>query len=467
MTIAPRLILLLASITLGLVCHTAPLKADIVDQDNTEAVPAFPGAQGFGRYTQGGRGGTVIKVTNLEDSGPGSLRHAVRQKQPRTIIFEVSGTIPLESELKINHGHITIAGQTAMGDGITLRNYGMVVNADEVIVRYVRARPGNEKGVETDAISIKSGSDIIIDHCSASWATDETLSVSPSSKGALRAIDRVTVQWCIISESLNSSVHSKGNHGYGSLVRGSAGSRYTFHHNLWAHHQARMPRPGNYTDAAGDPEGPLFDFRNNVFYNWGSKFSGYNADTRSVSRYNFVKNYYLSGVDSGGALAFDESNPLSESHFSGNYMNHEQADDPWSLVQFRDGRAKGSDRPFPAGHIDTEPAPVAFRRVMEFAGASIRRDSVDERIISEVQESGGQIIDDQMSVGGWPHLEPGSPRPDKDGDGMPDGWESSLGLDPDDPADGKKDRNADGYTNLEEYINGLASPASYRELGND
>ncbi len=458
MIFAPRLMLVLAVTLIGSALCPPAAKAGPADQDNIQLVPAFPGAQGFGRYTSGGRGGTVIKVINLKDSGPGSLRHAIRQKMPRTIVFDVSGTIPLESELKIKHGQVTIAGQTAPGGGITLRDYGMVVDADEVIVRYIRVRPGNEKGVETDAISIKSGLNIIIDHCSASWATDETLSVSPSRKGPLKAIDQVTVQWCIISESLNASVHSKGDHGYGSLVRGSGGARYSFHHNLWAHHKARMPRPGNYRDAASDPMGPAFDFRNNVFYNWGSKFSGYNADKESVSRYNFINNYYLSGVDSGDLLAFDESNSLSESHFSGNYMNHEQPDDPWSLVRFGDGRTKSSDSPFPAGHIDAETAPVAFRKVMAFAGASLRRDSVDGRIISEVQDSTGKIINDQNSVGGWPDLQPGTPKPDRDGDGMPDAWETSHGLDPGDHTDGIKDQNDDGYTNLEEYINSLVSP---------
>jgi len=454
----PRFIFLLVVILTSFALCLPSAKAGPVDQEKFQGVPAFPGAQGFGHYTSGGRGGTVIKVINLEDSGPGSLRHAIRQKVPRTIIFDVSGTIPLESELKIKHGQVTIAGQTAPGDGITLRNYGMVIDADEVIVRYIRVRPGNEKGVETDAISIKSGSNIIIDHCSASWATDETLSVSPSPKGPPKAIDQVTVQWCIISESLNASVHSKGDHGYGSLVRGSGGARYSFHHNLWAHHRARMPRPGNYRDAVSDPVGPLFDFRNNVFYNWGSKFSGYNADNESVSRYNFINNYYLSGGDSGGPLAFDESNSLSESHFSGNFMNHEQPEDPWSLVQFRDGRTKSSDSPVPAGNIDTDSASVAYRRVMAHAGASVRRDSVDKRVVSEVQGSGGRIIDDQNSVGGWPPLKSGSPKPDRDGDGIPDEWEISLGLDPDDPTDGIKDPNDDGYTNLEEYINSLVSP---------
>lgn len=453
--------LLIAVILFLGVSGPAPAQVETHDGNVIRAVPAFPGAQGFGRDTRGGRGGKVIKVSNLEDAGPGSLRHAIRQKMPRTVVFEVSGTISLEKELKVNHGHLTIAGQTSPGDGITLKNYGLVIGADEVIVRYIRARPGNDSGVETDAISVKSGSNIIIDHCSASWATDETLSVSPTTKDMLRQIDRVTVQWCIISESLNASIHSKGNHGYGSLVRGSGGSRYSFHHNLWAHHQARMPRPGNYMDAESDPEGAFFDFRNNVFYNWGNKTSGYNADTRSVSRYNFINNYYLSGVDSGRPLAFDESNSLSKSHFSGNFMNHEEPADPWSLVHFRDGRASSSDLPFPAGQIDTDPAPVAFRRVLSFAGASHKRDGVDKRVVSDVLASKGRIIDDEMSVGGWPDLEPGEPRPDGDGDGMPDQWEISHGLDPADPDDGSRDRNNDGYTNLEEFINSLIPPASY------
>ena len=218
---------------------------------------------GFGRHAIGGRGGRVVKVSNLDDDGPGSLRAALREKGPRTVVFDVSGTIALEREIVLTSGHVTIAGQTAPGEGITIRNYGLIVKADDVVIRYIRSRPGSSSGKETDAISVSAGTNVIIDHCSTSWATDETLTVSPSDKSGRRSIDKVTVQWSIIAESLNDSVHHKGEHGYGSLVRGSAGARYSFHHNLWAHHKARMPRPGNYVDAQTDPEGPLFDFRNN------------------------------------------------------------------------------------------------------------------------------------------------------------------------------------------------------------
>ena len=360
---------------------------------------AFPGAEGFGRHALGGRGGQVFKVTRLDDDGPGSLRAALRAKGPRTVLFEISGVIELEREIVLKNGRVTIAGQSAPGDGITLKNHGLVVKADDVVIRHIRVRPGSGAGVETDAISVSAGHDIIIDHCSTSWATDETLTVSPSTKFGLRTIDNVTVQWSLITESLNDSVHSKGRHGYGSLVRGSAGARYSFHHNLWAHHQARMPRPGNYVDVGADPEGPLFDFRNNVFYNWGGAASGYNADTESRSRYNFVNNYYLRGPDSSKPLAFDESNPLAELHFSGNFMNHEPVADPWRLVRFADPPTRRQAAPFDVPPMATQTAPEAYRDVLQLAGASLARDSVDERVVRSVRNGAGRLIDDASEVG--------------------------------------------------------------------
>ena len=422
-----------------------------------QGLDAFPGAEGFGRHALGGRGGRVIKVSNLEDDGPGSLRAALRAEGPRTVLFDVTGTIELEREIVLKNGRVTIAGQSAPGGGVTLKNHGLVVKADDVVIRYIRSRPGSGAGVETDAISVMEGRNIIIDHCSTSWATDETLTVSPSKKLGLRTIDKVTVQWSIISESLNDSVHSKGKHGYGSLVRGSAGARYSFHHNLWAHHQARMPRPGNYVDAKTDPEGPLFDFRNNVFYNWGGAASGYNADTESVSRYNFVNNWYQRGPDSAKSLAFDESNGLSGSHFSGNFMNGERPDDPWSLVRFPDGQARSSDTPFPAAPVRTGSAAEAYEAVLQHAGASRVRDTVDLRVVNHVRNGGGGLIDDVEEVGGWPSLESGAAKPDRDGDGMPDNWETAQNLDPDNPADGNEDADGDGYTNLETYLNGIVA----------
>lgn len=420
-------------------------------------VLAFPGAEGHGRCALGGRRGRVERVTHLGDDGPGSLRAALRAEGPRTVLFDVAGTIELEREIVLKSGRVTIAGHSAPGGGVTLKNHGLVIKADDVIVRFLRIRPGSAAGVETDAISVSAGRDVIIDHCSTSWATDETLTVSPSDKHGLRTIDRVTVQWSLVTESLNESVHSKGRHGYGSLVRGSAGARYSFHHNLWAHHLARMPRPGNYVDAETDPEGPLFDFRNNVFYNWGSASSGYNADTESRSRYNFINNWYQRGPDSTKSLAFDEGNSLAESHFSGNFMNGELPDDPWSLVRFEDGRGSSAAEPFPVAPVETQTADAAMEAVLGHAGASLHRDAVDRRVVGHVRDGTGGLIDDVSQVGGWPEHRGGKAPADRDGDGMPDAWESGRGLDPDDPADGAADSDRDGYTNLEEYLNSLVA----------
>ncbi|MHC4728645.1 MAG: pectate lyase family protein, partial [Planctomycetota bacterium] len=237
------------------------------------AMPAFPGAEGFGAMSVGGRGGKVLFVTNLNDSGPGSLRAAVESDGPRIVIFRVSGNITLKSRLSVNKPYITIAGQTAPGDGICLKDHAFSISADHVIVRHIRCRIADNAGSESDALSISSGQNIIVDHCSASWSVDETLSASARDK-----LGNVTVQWCIISESLNDSSHHKGAHGYGSLIRGGHGNGYTFHHNLYAHHHARLPRPGNYNDCSIDPDGFILDFRNNVIYNWGGSAAGYNAD---------------------------------------------------------------------------------------------------------------------------------------------------------------------------------------------
>ena len=415
---------------------------------------AFPGAEGFGRYAAGGRGGRVIKVTNLDDQGPGSLRQAVIAQGPRTVVFEVSGIIDLERDLDIHRANITIAGQTAPGDGITLRGYGLNVFADDVVIRYLRARPGDDAGVETDAISVKAGNNVIIDHCSTSWATDETLSIAPSNRVHMKTIDNVTVQWSIISESLNRSVHSKGEHGYGSLLRGADGARYSLHHNLWAHHSARMPRPGNYFDREKDPLGPLIDIRNNVFYNWGGNHSGYNADTDSVSRYNFVDNYYIAGPDSRKAVAFRESSPYASLYFFGNWMNGEPVDDPQDVVSLPQESALASSPH--AYHASTiEDASSSYRAVLAGAGASRARDAVDARVVADVTAGTGGIIDAVAAVGGWPAHESLAAPKDFDGDGMPDAWETAAGLDPGDKKDGAADPDGDGYTNLEDYLNSL------------
>ena len=416
---------------------------------------AFPGAEGAGRFALGGRGGRVLRVTHLGDSGPGSLRAAVGAEGPRTVIFDIGGVIRLASPLTVRRGRITIAGQTAPGGGITLRDHPLVVAADDVVIRHIRSRLGDESGVEADAVSIERGRRIILDHISASWSVDETLSVGSRYDPPERGVYDVTVQWSVIAESLNASGHAKGDHGYGSLVRGGHGARMTFHHNLWAAHRARMPRPGNYNPSSVDPEGPRFEFRSNVFYDWGGSRAGYNADTESLSAYAFIGNAYIPGPDSTGQWAFEESNPMARAWFDGNAMDGDVPADPWSLV--RDSNRPGyrlTARPDWAEAAD-ETAAQAEARVLVHAGAGPVRDAVDARIIEGVRSRTGRVINSQSDVGGWPVLEAGSPWIDSDGDGMPDDWETGRGLDPRDPNDGVSDRDGDGFTELEDWLNSL------------
>ena len=211
---------------------------------------AFPGAEGYGKYTVGGRGGDVYEVTNLNDSGEGSLRAAVEASGPRTVVFRVSGTIDLKKSLNIKKPYITIAGQTAPGDGIALKGHSLGLVADEIIVRHIRVRFGDESGEDKDAISGRYMSNIILDHVSASWSVDECVSIYHC--------ENITVQWCLISESMYKSNHSKGHHGFGGIW----GSNHsTYHHNLLAHHSSRNPR---FASGCGNT-----DYRNNVVYNWG------------------------------------------------------------------------------------------------------------------------------------------------------------------------------------------------------
>lgn len=431
------------------------LAASAGAQTPAEPIRAFPGAEGFGAFTQGGRGGRVIKVTNLADAGPGSLRAAIEAKGPRIILFETGGMIELQSPLVIRNPFITIAGQTAPGGGITLKGHALLVSTSEVIVRFIRVRPGDLSKTETDSISLTAGRNIIIDHCSASWSTDETLSVSQQMTQGERQLDLVTVQWSIISESLDQSVHSKGAHGYGSLVRGSAGSRYSFHHNLWAHHRARLPRPGNFADAKLDPQGPVFDFANNLFYNWGGDSAGYNVDETAISRYSFRANSYRQGTNSKSALAFVESAPGAQAHFSGNFMNGVLVETAALVRLKRPPEGYFSNTAFETGGLVVEPALVAEEKVLARAGASLVRDGVDSRVVQSVRSKTGQIINSQDEVGGWPVLASGTTRPDQDGDGLPDAWEIQHRLNPNDARDAALDPDQDGISHLEVWLNSL------------
>jgi hypothetical protein len=421
---------------------------------------AFPEAEGFGAYSKGGRGGKVLYVSNLNDTGKGSLRWAVEQEGPRTVLFSVSGTINLKKNLDIENPYITIAGQTAPGDGICLRGATLRIAANDVIIRYLRIRLGDGthgKGSlqGKDAISISSGENIIIDHCSASWSLDEVLSASTEHP----VLNKVTVQWCFIAEALNPDGHS-----FGSLIRGTGGAKYSYLHNLYAHNKGRNPRPGNYDSNPHkkDPEGLLLDFRNNVIYNWGGSYAGYSNDSRSVTRLNYVGNYLIPGEDSEqSGIAYSTGSPYNRAYFSGNYYMDKMPEDRWSLVKFRSSwsddeiQAYRQDEPFETGPIVEEDALTAYERVLKSGGAILpRRDAVDSRIVKDVRSHTGRIIKSQEEVGSWPELASLPAPKDTDHDGMPDHWEIKNGLDPN-YGDDRNIVGDDGYTMLEIYLNGM------------
>ena len=415
------------------------------------AIPAFPGAEGFGMWSMGGRGGDVYHVTNLNDSGIGSLRYGIESANgPRTIVFDVSGTIMLVNELKFDKPNMTVAGQTAPGDGITLGGESVKVRNSNIIIRYIRCRLGDQGVGDDDSLSIQHGSNIIIDHVSASWSIDETLSNQSEN------VDLVTVQWCLISESLNESHHEKGSHGYGGII---GGIRQTYHHNLYAHHTSRNPK-------VTWRQSCTVDFRNNVIYNW-LKNTCYDGATSNM---NWVNNYYKAGpATKSGVRArifeLESANPPSALYAEGNYVDGFPGitQDNWSGgIDFGEGgsEANRAYEPFDCPAITQQTAQEAYQLVLADAGASLARDSIDTRIANEV-ETGTYtygnfgIIDSQDDVGGWPTLN-SLPAPlDTDQDGMPDDWENANNLDPNDPQDRNDDLNGDGYTNLEEYLNSL------------
>ena len=423
---------------------------------------AFPGAEGCGKYTAGGRGGKVIAVTNLNDSGEGSLRSALEKEGTRTIVFRVSGTIALKSELRVHHGDFTLAGQTAPGDGICVAGYPVVIDGNNIIIRYMRFRLGDENKVEGDAMSIRRSKNILIDHCSFSWATDECAS--------LYEMHESTVQWCIISEALNNSVHRKGEHGYGGIW---GGENVSFHHNLFAHNSSRNPRFNG--SRYNVPWTDVVDFRNNVIYNWkvNSTYAGEKAEQ------NMVANYYKPGPATPEKVSHRIFNvfrakddlPFGQFYIADNYMfgNEQVTKDNWNGgVDLDEGavleKAK-SDKPFPFCPIEQETAQEAYQSVLKGSGDSFVRDAVDQRIVKEVETgtatfrgSRGNlpgIIDSQTDVGGYPELKSKPAPKDSDGDGMPDSWEQQKGLNPKDAADGSAYKLSDAYTNLEVYLNEL------------
>lgn len=459
-----------------------------------DSAPAFPGAEGFGRYTTGGRGGAVYHVTTLEDTGDkGSFRWACNQKGKRTIVFDVSGTIYLNSALSLRNGDVSILGQTAPGDGICIADYPFTIHADNVIIRFMRFRLGNYNVAnhEGDGLGGMDQANIVVDHCSVSWSIDECLSVYGSRN--------ISVQWNIVSQSLVNSGHSKGAHGYGGNWGGSGAS---YHHNLMAHHTSRTPRlgprPGTQTDER-------MDMRNNVIYNWGGN-GCYGGEGMNV---NIVNNYYkpgpgtltrnatiqrriaAPGIRTSEYTGHNTSNPNQWDvmwHVWGKYyvvgnVNSRYSDvtnDNWTYGVYNQIDASGNDgtytqatkdtmridAPISYGYVTTHTADKAYEKVVEYAGASYKRDSHDAYIADDVRNGVAShcapgtttgFIDNQDQAGGWPELASTAAPVDTDGDGMPDEWEKENGLDPNN-ADDRNKYNLDSrryYTNLEVYCNSL------------
>lgn len=412
---------------------------------------AFPGAEGFGKFTSGGRGGKIFLVTNLNDDGPGSLRNAIEAKGARIVIFRISGTIILISPLIISNNDITIAGQTAPGDGICIRDYPLIIESDNIILRYIRVRLGDINKLAEDACSAYFQKDIIIDHCSFSWGIDEVLTIRDNINS--------TVQWCIISESLNNSYHPKGKHGYGGIWGGMGA---TFHHNLIAHHASRTPR-FNGSRYNKKPEKEIVDFRNNVIYNWGTVNGAYGGEDGNQ---NIVANYYKYGPatkhkDRIVEIWDENSKWFIKDNFVFGFPQIRINN--WNGgVQGKYSNSSKLDNPLPCIPINSQDAQTAFDLVLKNAGAIFpKRDSVDKRIIEETQNGitkfRNGIIDSQEEVGGWPELKSVVPPKDSDKDGMPDEWELKNGLNPNDANDCNGDINQDGYTNIENYMNQLVS----------
>lgn len=474
----PMYIISLFLIALFSQCHDSNLPVNLVDSNRPEPVKeeayAFPGGEGFGRNTTGGRGGRVIYVTNLNDSGPGSLRAAIQASGPRYVLFKVSGNIILKSRLFINNGDITIAGQTAPGDGICIRDYPVSISADNVIIRFLRFRMGDEAQQEADALGGRFQKNIIIDHCSMSWSTDECVS--------FYANENTTVQWCFVTESLRNSLHGKGAHGYGGIWGGKNAS---FHHNLLAHHDSRNPRLG---ETAGDAFAltDLTDLRNNVIYNWNNN-SCYGGEAMNV---NIVNCYYKPGpttkkkerivaIDKNKKPETDVYNIWGKFYIAGNYIegSTRATNDNWTYGVYNQfssdyGTVSEADKAemrlaqeHPIhNNVKTHTAQEAYLKVLDIGGASLVRDAVDTRIVEEVRNgtytfegSNGStkgIIDSQSDVGGWPELKSEAAPEDTSGDGMPDDWKIKNKLDPAKYEANGKDLST-AYDNVEVYINSL------------
>ena len=464
-----------------------------------EVIPAFPGAWGGGMFTSGGRGGKVIAVTNLNDSGPGSLREALEDDEPRTVVFRVAGTIKIDEDLNIDHPNLTVAGQTAPGDGICIA--GTVnINTHNVILRHLRVRRGVSSGGQgDDNIGGNPDHHIIIDHCSTSWGMDENISLYRHMRSSLDGESRIkdpseniTIQWTISSEALDAKGHAFG----GTW----GGNPSTFHHNLFASNTARNPSIG----MSGN-----FDFRYNVIFNWGHRSIDGGDETSMI---NLINNYFKPGpatnedikstfarieerhmYSPGSAWAdggwYPESPDRPGKWFiDGNVMhdNNILTENNWKGVRGQNLDMQNVEHLKDMARVNTpfvgwpvaphHSAENAYEVVLKKSGATLpKRDPVDARVIDMVRTgkptTSTGIIKNISEVGGYPNLSfnPDEVPIDSDGDGMPDDWEIENGLDPKDPKDGAEDTDEDGYTNLEEFLNGTDpnEKIDYRNLGNN
>lgn len=445
---------------------------------NTKAQQiAFPGAEGYGKYATGGRGGKVAIVTNLQDDGVGSFRQALAAypNEPLTVVFQVSGIIDLATPLVLKRSNVTVAGQTAPGDGICLKGNSFIINGankggnhGNIIIRYIRSRPGSNYSKGVYGLDIENAHDVIIDHCSFSWANEECV--------AAYDVKNITIQWCIISEGLYEAGHHKGHRSYGGVWGGQYAS---FHHNLFAHLNNRTVR---FNGARAHDTMAIVDYRCNVNYNWGSANACYGGDIKipgGVSHVNIVNNYYQPGPATADTLKFvhalyakNPNNSVGQWFVAGNYMagNKELTKDNWLGVDLSElpeesrSQAK-SDTVFAVMRIsNNEIAKEAYKTVLAGAGATLpKRDATDARVVYEVQHkiASGKgvfgkagIIDSPAAVEGWAVYNQGKVLDDTDADGMPDAYEKLNRLSPTNSSDANA-VTASGYTNLEIYLNSL------------